>query len=132
MELPPLVTEMLVRIVNEGSSGDPAVIRSQRILKKLKNNDPVCMLKRSIYGLRQAGRDWNLRIDTRLREFGLRPTVSDSCVYWHRKNYSFLILLLYVDDFLIASNDTQLLNRLKSDLSKEFKIKDLGLAKYCL
>jgi len=53
-----------------------------------------------------------------------------NCVYF-RQYYdgSFMYLLLYIDDILIASKDKSLISRLKSQLSEEFEMKDLGAVK---
>lgn len=53
-----------------------------------------------------------------------------SCVY-HKKiaDDSFMYLLLYVDDMLIAAQSMSEINKLKTQLSSEFEMKDLGKAK---
>jgi len=57
----------------------------------------------------------------------------DNCVYFRQySDGSFIYLLLYVDDMLIASKDKSLISKLKSQLSKEFEMKDLGTAKKIL
>ena len=53
----------------------------------------------------------------------------DHCCYIKKFNNSFVILLLYVDDMLIAGSDMQEINNLKRELSKQFAMKDLGAAK---
>ena len=55
----------------------------------------------------------------------------DNCVYFQQFDDSFIYLLLYTD-MLIASNDKSLISRLKSQLSNEFEMKDLGAAKKIL
>ena len=60
----------------------------------------------------------------------MRSTV-DTCVYV-RGDGAKLILLLYVDDMLIVGKDKAQINRLKSDLSKSFAMKDLGATKQIL
>jgi len=52
-----------------------------------------------------------------------------SCVYFQEFGDSFIYLLLYVDDTLIASKDKSLISKLKSQLNNEFMMKDLGIAK---
>ena len=54
--------------------------------------------------------------------------------YCYVKNLgnSFIILLLYVDDMLIAGECKWEIDKLKRELSKEFKMKDLGTAKQIL
>ena len=51
------------------------------------------------------------------------------CCYIKKFNNSFVILILYVDDMLIAGSDMQEINNLKRELSKQFAMKDLGIAK---
>ena len=41
----------------------------------------VCKLKRSIYGLKQASRSWNLRFDEAVKVFGFRKNATEPCVY---------------------------------------------------
>ena len=56
----------------------------------------------------------------------------DHCCYQKKFDSSYIILLLYVDDMLIAGSDIQEINRLKKQLSSEFEMKDLGAAKKIL
>jgi hypothetical protein len=56
----------------------------------------------------------------------------DSCVYIKFVNGSPINLLLYVDDMLIAAKSKKEITTLKSQLSSEFKMKDLGAAKKIL
>jgi hypothetical protein len=54
-------------------------------------------------------------------------------VYLRRlRDRSYIYLLLYVDDMLIASKSHVEINKLKAQLSKEFEMKDLGEAKKIL
>ena len=45
------------------------------------NPNLVCKLQRSIYGLKQASRRWNLRFDETIKEFGFSQNVDEPCVY---------------------------------------------------
>ena len=57
----------------------------------------------------------------------------DSCVYFKKNSDgSFLYLLLYVDDMLIAAKDKGEIRNVKTQLSKEFEMKDLRPAKKIL
>lgn len=56
----------------------------------------------------------------------------DHCCYVKRFGDSYIILLLYVDDMLIAVSNIQEINNLKKELSKHFAMKDLGVAKQIL
>ena len=68
--------------------------------------DHVCRLKKSFYDLKQSPRQWYLRFDTFMIEYGYSRSKYDSCVYhWKLNDGSLVYLLLYVDDILIAVKD---------------------------
>lgn len=90
----------------------------------------VCLLKKSLYGLKQAGRQWNLKLDDTLKKFGLRKSKMDPCIYFN--NDSSLIVAIYVDDLLIFWKDRSVLDHMKKALNTSFKMKDMGEAKVCL
>lgn len=93
----------------------------------------VCRLKKSLYGLKQAPRQWYLKFDKFMSEQGYTRCHSDHCVYLKRKNDgSYIILLLYVDDMLVAGSNMQEINVLKRKLANSFAMKDLGAAKQIL
>ncbi|KAL5740548.1 hypothetical protein ACOSQ2_029728 [Xanthoceras sorbifolium] len=95
--------------------------------------DHVCLLKKLLYGLKQSPRQWYKRFDSFMVGHGYSRSQYDSCVYLRKlKDGSFVYLLLYVDDMLIAAKDMFELNKLKSELSGEFEMKDLGAAKKIL
>jgi hypothetical protein len=73
-----------------------------------------CRLKKSIYGLKQASRQWNIKFDETIKIFGFKENVEDNCVYVKFKKGKFIFLILYVDDILLANNDVRLLQRQKA------------------
>ena len=68
-----------------------------------------CRLKKSIYGLKQASRQWNLKFDHIIRQFGFKENKVDNCIYAKFRGSKFIYLILYVDDILLASSDKNLL-----------------------
>ena len=93
----------------------------------------VCRLKKSLYGLKQAPRQWYLKFDKFMSEQGYTRCHSDHCVYLKKQNDgSYIILLLYVDDMLVAGSNMQEINVLKRKLANSFAMKDLGAAKQIL
>ncbi|CAJ2663689.1 unnamed protein product [Trifolium pratense] len=93
----------------------------------------VCKLKRSLYGLKQSPRQWYKRFDSYMLQIGYKRCEYDCCVYVRSlDDGSFIFLLLYVDDMLIAANHLHDVNELKILLGKEFDMKDLGAAKRIL
>jgi len=93
----------------------------------------VCKMKKSLYGLKQAPREWYLKFDRFMSEQGYTRCHSDHCVYLKRQNHgSYIILLLYVDDMIVADSNMQEINVLKRKLENSFAMKDLGAAKQIL
>ena len=92
----------------------------------------VCKLKRSLYGLKQAPRQWYLKFDSFMQRNGYTRCEMDHGCYLKKFRSSYIILLLYVDDILIAGLEMQEINRLKKQLSQEFEMKDLGAARQIL
>jgi hypothetical protein len=86
-----------------------------------------CRLKKSIYGLKQASRQWYLKFDSTIRKFRFKENIEDNCVYTKFKNRKFIFLILYVNDILLASSDVNLLQETKKFLSSKFDIKDLEI-----
>lgn len=89
-----------------------------------------CLLKRSIYGLKQAGRQWNMKLDKTLKDLGYSRCKTDPCIYMAKK--SEVVIAIYVDDFLIFYKNEDELEELKALLSQKFKMKDMGTAKGCI
>ena len=97
-----------------------------------KNANKVCKLQRSIYGLVQASRSWNIRFDEMIKVFGFMQTYGEACVYKKVSGSSVEFLILYVDDILLIVNDVSMLNSVKESLNGKFSMKDLGEAVYIL
>lgn len=90
----------------------------------------MCLLKKSIYGLKQAGRQWNLKLDNVLKEYNLKRSDFDPCVYM---NATLTILIaVYVDDFLIFYKCENELAKLKTFLNAKLLMKDIGDASECI
>lgn len=92
----------------------------------------VCKLKRAIYGLKQSGRNWNKLLNQTLLEFGLKRTVSDQCMYVKKTNRHIMIVMIWVDDVLIAFSDKNEEIQLREALSSKYKVKYLGNASVIL
>lgn len=90
----------------------------------------VCKLNRAIYGLKQAGRLWNLKLDKALSNFGLKKCKMDPCIYY--ESNSKLLVAIYVDDFLIFYKEHNALVELQNFLNQKFRMKDVGKVACCL
>ena len=80
----------------------------------LENSRKVCKLQRSIYGLKQASRSWNLRFDEAVKEFGFIKNEDEPCVYKKVSGNVLMFLVLYVDDILLIGNDIPTLQKTKT------------------
>ena len=98
-----------------------------------KHPDHVCLLKKSLYGLKQSPRQWYLRFDEFMISHRFMRCNFDCCVYYKQIDSDHHIyLLLYVDDMLIACKVREEIEALKQKLNSEFDMKDLGHAKKIL
>lgn len=92
-----------------------------------------CILNRSLYGLKQAPKQWYVKFDHFMTEHNFTRCESDPCIYFKKlPSGEFIILLLYVDDMLVAGTNKRIVNELKQKLASKFAMKDLGAAKKIL
>ncbi|KAL4364269.1 hypothetical protein GQ457_04G017460 [Hibiscus cannabinus] len=97
-----------------------------------ENAGKVCKLQRSIYGLKQASRSWNLRFNEAIQEFRFVRNEDEPCVYKKFSGTIVSFLILYVDDILFIGNDIPTIQSIKTWLSSCFSMKDLGEAAYII
>jgi hypothetical protein len=92
----------------------------------------VCKLRKSLYGLRQAPRNWFAKLSTALLAFGFVQSKAEYSLFSYLRGSVSMHVLLYVDDLVIASSSKLLLASLKEYLGSCFHMKDLGPLKYFL
>lgn len=133
MEVPDQLEKVLSFIVERNSGERRIVEMAMTMLKTLKSGNKICRMKKALYGLKQAGRAWYKLFDRVLRDLGLNPTKSDPCVYvGHARSKDVIIVVVYVDDILVMSRDSEEVNQFGLSLGKIFEIKDVGDLKHCL
>ncbi|WVZ65258.1 hypothetical protein U9M48_014654 [Paspalum notatum var. saurae] len=88
--------------------------------------DDVCLLSRSLYGLRQAPRAWFTSFANFVLSIGFTQTRSDSSLFVYHDGHAMAYLLLYVDDMVLTASSTGLLNFIIAKLKSAFAIKDMG------
>jgi hypothetical protein len=88
----------------------------------------VCLLKKAIYGLKQASHTWNLQFHGVLVELGFTRTYSNAGIYVYRCQDAggTLIIILYVDNITIAGDSLKRIQELKAVLSNRYEMTDLG------
>ena len=90
-------------------------------------SNKVCHLRRALYGLKQAPRAWFAKFSPTISRLGCMANHYDSALFLRRTNKGTILLLLYVDDMTITSDVLNGIQELNDFLSRQFKMKDLGL-----
>ncbi|CAI7772774.1 unnamed protein product [Closterium sp. NIES-54] len=84
-------------------------------------------LRRPVYGLRQAPREWHDKIGTTLAALGFAPSTADPSLFLRiDTTLPPFYVLVYVDDLVFATADTEALAHVKSELQKRHTCTDLG------
>jgi hypothetical protein len=91
-----------------------------------------CHLKKFIYRLKEAFRQWYLKFDETIKKFGFKENEEDNCIYAKFRNEKIIFPILYVDDILLASSDVSVMPETKRFLSSNFDMKDLSDASFIL
>ncbi|CAM8890424.1 unnamed protein product [Rhodiola kirilowii] len=93
----------------------------------------VCLLRKSMYGLKQSLRQWNKKFDNCMLDLGFVRSKYDTCLCLKRvKNNAPLFVMMYVDDLLLISSSMTDIKLTKPSLQKHFDMKDLGIAQKIL
>ena len=92
----------------------------------------ICKLHKSLYGLKQASRQWFSKFSSVLVSTGFKQSASDNSLFVKINGNSFIALLVYIDDIVIAGNNKENVDELKKFPNGRFKLKDLGNLKYFL
>jgi hypothetical protein len=90
----------------------------------------VCLLKKSIYGLKQSSRTWFHTLRAALLKNGFVQLLADTCVFIHTARS--LVLSVHVDDIILLAASLEQKTWLVTALLLAFKIKDLGRVSHYL
>jgi hypothetical protein len=86
----------------------------------------VCKLKKSLYGLKQASRQWDHKLTAALISIGYHRSYADPSLFVKHASSLFTALLVYVDDVVLAGTNLSEINSVKAFLHYSFRIKDWG------
>ncbi len=89
--------------------------------------DHVCRLRKSLYGLKQAGRVWNKTLHSVLSSMGFKRVQSDHGLYIYLKDDVRILMPVFVDDITLACKDGAKIDSIVQELSNHFKLQDLGV-----
>ena len=100
--------------------------------EKRKGQGLVCKLIKSLYGLKQASRQWNVKLTNALIEAGFQQSHLDYSLMTKKVGNDIVVVLIYVDDLLVTGSSCQLIEETKQVLKDHFRIKDLGDLRFFL
>lgn len=92
----------------------------------------VCKLVKSLYGLKQTNRKWYEKLTSLLTSLGYTQSNLEYYMFTLLRTNHIIILLVYVDDVILAGTSLSEFEHIKQFLHNAFKIKDLGILKYFL
>lgn len=98
------------------------------------DGDKVCLLLKSIYGLKQSPRQWNKKLHEFLISIGFKQSKTDYCVYYFHSNNIFdnFYILVFVDDILLITKNQHRIKALKNKLKENFEMTDSEPLSYYL
>ena len=92
----------------------------------------VYKLKKVLYGLRQAPRAWNIKLNQILRDLSFRRFSKEPSLYRREHGHEMLIVVVYVDDLLVTGSSIKAILEFKREMQTNFEMSDLGLLTYYL
>ena len=89
----------------------------------------VCKLQKALYGLKQAPKQWYAKINNFLvHNLNFTSSPYEPCLYTLNDKGSMALIVLYVDDLLVAGSSRTTVDRIKDEFKSRYKMKDLGEA----
>lgn len=115
-----------------GDLNEEVYMQQSKGFMTIGNEHLVSKLRKPIYGLKQASRQWYLNFDEVVASLCFKLNKVDQCIYLKVGERKSISLVLYVDDILLTNSGLGLLHETKLMLTKFFDMKDLGEAYFML
>ena len=110
----------------QGELSDEVYMEQPEMYVQKGEESKVCKLIKPLYGLKQSGREWYKTFDKYVTNNGGKRTMADPCLYVFGEGDNRVIMLIYVDDIILASKRIEKLETVKTKLKTAFKMVDLG------
>ena len=95
-------------------------------------SNQVCRLRKSLYGLKQAARQWNKKLHDTLATMGFKRLESDRSIYIFLRDDVRIIIPVFIDDITFASSNSTAIDSAIKELASHFKLRDLGPTSFLL
>ena len=104
---------------------DEEVYIEQPVGYEKEGKEKVCRMRKSMYGTKQASRNWHKTVHDVLtsKSVGFVQSKSDACLYMIKKDGKFVHVVIHVDDFAVFHNDSELCMNVYDSISKSFAMK---------
>ncbi|GJS46051.1 ribonuclease H-like domain, reverse transcriptase, RNA-dependent DNA polymerase [Tanacetum coccineum] len=107
------------------------VTQPEGFIKK-QDQGKVYRLIKALYGLRQAPRAWNIKLDNTLKSLDFKKCALEQAIYIKTSKDSTLLIGVYVDDLIITGTPKKEIDKFKAQMEEKFEMSDLGLLAYYL
>jgi len=95
-------------------------------------SNKVCRLRKSLYGLKQASRQWFTKLSSTLMSLGYQKSKNDYSLFINKSSTDIALVAVYVDDIMLTGSNPAEIEHVKQHLHKCFGIKDLEKLHYFL
>nr|GEX85316.1 ribonuclease H-like domain, reverse transcriptase, RNA-dependent DNA polymerase [Tanacetum cinerariifolium] len=99
---------------------------------KKQDQGKVYRLIEALYGLGQAPRSWNIKLDNTLKSLDFKKCTLEKAIYTKRSKDSTQLIGIYVDDLIITGTPKKEIDKFKAQMEEKFKMSYLGLLAYYL
>ena len=86
----------------------------------------VLRLRKALYGLRQAPRAWNAKLDATLSELGFTWCATEHTLYTRRQGKEELVIGVYVDDLIVTGERARDIDSFKREMAARFRMSNLA------
>ena len=95
--------------------------KNEQLYLKLPNGD-IVRLKKYLYGLKQAGYEWECNVTDCLTKLGYEQSETDPLIFSMRDGSDFIIMCLHVDDFYVVSTQEEWIRVLHKALTDKYGV----------